>query len=49
MYDFIFENAQEILNKINSANDFSRKSPFHLGDYRFKLLGEGSFGIVYKC
>jgi serine/threonine protein kinase len=48
MYNFIFENAQQILNKIHSANDYSKKIPFQMGDYRLKLLGEGSFGIVFK-
>lgn len=48
MYDFIFENGQKILNKIESLNIYSKKSVFQMGEYRFKLLGEGTFGMVFK-
>jgi serine/threonine protein kinase len=48
MYDFVFENAQQILNQISSRNDFNKKLAFQMGEYRFKLLGEGTFGVVFK-
>ena len=41
MYDFIFNNSEQILSK-------STKNLFFIDNYRFKILGEGSFGIVYK-
>ena len=30
MYDFIFENGQKILNKIESMNIYSKKSVFQM-------------------
>ena len=51
MYDFIYKNAQILLNKVESLDKLSRKRSFILDintDYRFYILGEGSFGIVLK-
>jgi serine/threonine protein kinase len=41
MYDFIFQNTDLILEKKN-------QNTFTIEGYRFKLVGEGTFGIVFK-
>jgi serine/threonine protein kinase len=40
MYDFIFQNTELILEKTQNT--------FTIGGYRFKLVGEGTFGVVFK-
>lgn len=41
MYSFIFENARNILNR-------KEEKVFSLNGYRFKVLGEGTYGVVFK-
>ena len=41
MYSFIFENARNILNR-------KEEKVFSLNGYRFKFLGEGTYGVVFK-
>lgn len=48
MYEFIFNNSQTIIDTVKNLDDFSKKKSFYLDNYRFTLLGEGTFGMVFK-
>lgn len=48
MYNFIYENADEILKKAVDSNYSGFNTKFMIGEYRFIVLGEGTFGIVLK-